>query len=148
MKTVEVFEIRPASFCPKIEAVGCYIEKENKALFLMNAAHDYEPGKWGAPGGKLEAGERPVEGAMRELFEETSIVVDESAMNQVGSVYIRKLDFDYTFHVFRVQVDVELDVRLSDEHDDYRWVSRAEIEDLALLDGAREVYEWYKKVSR
>ena len=148
MKTVEVFEFKPASFCPKIEAVGCYLEVEGKVLFLMNATQDHEPGKWGVPGGKLEAGEAPVSGAMRELFEETSIRVDESAMERVGSVYIRKPGLDYVFHVFRARVDEGVQVRLSEEHEGYRWVSRKEIEDLALMDGAREVYEWFKRVTR
>lgn len=143
MKTVEVFERKPECFCPRAEVVGCYLEKGGKALFLLNAADDSEPGKWGVPGGKLEVGEDLVRGVLRELFEETAIVLDAGAIVLVGSLYVRKPGWgDYVYHVFSARIEGEVEVRLSREHEAYRWVSREEVRSLPGMGGANEAWEW------
>lgn len=45
-----------------------------EVLLIRRAAHaDTEPGRWALPGGFLEPGESPADGAMRELAEETGL---------------------------------------------------------------------------
>ena len=48
-----------------------------------DALHD--PDRWGYPGGDLEDGEDFVSAAVRELEEETSLVVDPASLTSLGT---------------------------------------------------------------
>jgi len=143
MKTVEVFEVQPKLFSPKVEIAGCYVEKAGELLLLQNAANDSEPGKWGIPAGKMEQGEDQASCAARELFEETSIVVDPIKIVSMGALYVRKPTIDYVFHLFLLKLE-EAEVHLSSEHVDYRWVSPEEIGIMRLMEGGKEAYYKYR----
>jgi ADP-ribose pyrophosphatase YjhB (NUDIX family) len=45
----------------------------NNELLMIRRAHEPAFNEWALPGGFLEAGERPEDGCLRELFEETSL---------------------------------------------------------------------------
>jgi 8-oxo-dGTP diphosphatase len=145
MKTTEVFEVRPKTFSPKVEIAGCYVEVDGRLLLLKNADCDSEPGKWGVPAGKLETGEDPAKGAVRELFEESGIIADSNKIVSMGSLFVRKPNIDYIFHLFLVKME-KADVRLSDEHVDYRWISPEDVASVPLMDGAREAYAKYRTI--
>ena len=55
----------------------CYLESDGKYLVLHRnkKKHDENEGKWTGVGGKFEFGETPVECAMREVKEETGLVM-------------------------------------------------------------------------
>ncbi|MES2273098.1 MAG: NUDIX hydrolase [Chlamydiota bacterium] len=146
-KIVEVHETKPEQFNSQVEISACYLEAGDKLLLLQNASTDLEPGTWGVPAGKLEKNETPFQGAIRELFEETSISIDPSKVQQIGSLYIRKPEIDYVYHLFRIKMDARQEVRLSPEHQSYRWVSAKEIETLPLMTGAKEAYAKYQILS-
>lgn len=57
---------------PSETAVICYIFKDGKVL-LINKKTGLGEGKVNAPGGRIEAGEMPVEAAVRETEEETGL---------------------------------------------------------------------------
>lgn len=52
--------------------VALTVNQENE-LLLIRRAHEPAFNEWALPGGFIEAGERPEEGCLRELFEETSL---------------------------------------------------------------------------
>jgi ADP-ribose pyrophosphatase YjhB (NUDIX family) len=58
---------------PKV-AVGVVVEQEG-AVLLTRRAHDPGRGKWGLPAGYMEWDERVEEAAIREVGEETGLVV-------------------------------------------------------------------------
>ncbi len=59
-------------------AVGI-IRNADKHIFLaQRAASSYMANKWEFPGGKIEAGESPEQGLVRELLEETGIEVTDA----------------------------------------------------------------------
>jgi 8-oxo-dGTP diphosphatase len=55
----------------------CYIQKDNQTLLLHRNRKDSDThkGKWNGLGGKLEAGESPEEGVVREVFEESGLTI-------------------------------------------------------------------------
>jgi 8-oxo-dGTP diphosphatase len=141
---LEVHEKKPEGFTPQVQVAGCYLETDGKFLLLQNAFWKSESGKWGVPAGKLDSNETPEIAAKRELFEETGISLPSpSQLQQMGSLYIRKPEVDYVYHLFKVQLDQIPNVHLSDEHQDYKWVTLKDVEEIPLMDGAREALHYF-----
>lgn len=53
-------------------------------VLLLRRTGAHGAGTWGTPGGWLEAGERPVRGACREVWEEVGLNVDADSLDLVG----------------------------------------------------------------
>ncbi|MFS8562887.1 MAG: NUDIX hydrolase [Rhabdochlamydiaceae bacterium] len=101
------------------------------------------------PWGKLEEGETPEQGAIRELFEETGIVVEHaSQIRYTRSLYIQKPGASFVFHMFRVCLDKAPPVLLSDESQDYMWATPQEIEKLPLITGGAAVLSYRNSPKR
>jgi 8-oxo-dGTP diphosphatase len=147
--SVEVHETPPAGFSPQVEVAACYLEHDGKVLLLERASGKSEPNKWGAPAGKLEKNEDPLDGAVRELFEETGIRLKHpSQIRAVGSLFVRRPTLDFVFHMFKVEIDQFPDVTISDEHVNYKWTTAQDREELILVPGAKEALRYYYKKNR
>jgi 8-oxo-dGTP diphosphatase len=57
-----------------IEATICHVIR-GRRLLLKKASRGFSVGKWNAPGGKCEPGEKPEECARREVLEETGLLI-------------------------------------------------------------------------
>lgn len=66
---------------PKVAAV-VFIEREGEVL-LVRRAVDPERGKWALPAGYIDYGEHPIDAAIREVFEETGLVIEISDLLDV-----------------------------------------------------------------
>ncbi len=143
---IEIHEKEPEGFSPQVEVSACYLEIDSKLLLLQRASNKLEPGRWGVPGGKLEKGETPEQAAVRELSEETGISVESpSQVRYVGALYIRKPGVDYIYHLLRVQVEQMPDISLSNEHENYKWASLKDLEEMPLMTGGKEILDYYRK---
>ena len=144
-----VHERKPKGFEPQVQVVACYIEIDDKLLLLQLSPRKSESGAWGVPAGKLEKNETLESAAKRELFEETGISIEKySQVQSLGALYIRKPEVDYTFHLFRIHLDQVPTVYLSDEHQNYRWATSEDIEEMPLMEGAREALQYYRAALR
>ena len=56
----------------------CYLQKDGRWLMLLRTRkeNDINAGKWIGTGGKIEPGETPRQGALREIREETGFIAD------------------------------------------------------------------------
>jgi len=142
-KEIEVFTSVPQGFSPKVEVAANYLEADGKFLFLQLSKEKEEVGCWGVPAGKIGIGEDPFDAANRELFEETGVRVRESSeFFSFGRLYFRKPDIDYVYHLFYHSCQRPVDVVLSREHQSYCWASTEEIEQLPLMAGAIEAFQF------
>jgi len=142
--SIQLFEQRPSDFNPKIEVSALYVEIEGQILLLELSSKKPECGFLGVPAGKLELGETAEDAAVRELFEETGIhVEDRSQILPLGTVFMRKPHIDYTYHLFKVLLDKFPEIILSSEHQNYTWASPNQMNELKLMVGAREALEKY-----
>jgi 8-oxo-dGTP diphosphatase len=66
-------------------ATLCYVKDSNKTLMLQRAKkpNDVHEGKWNGLGGKLETDESPRECAIREVYEESGLHVEELELKGV-----------------------------------------------------------------
>ncbi len=71
-----------------INTTLCYIEKDGCYLMLHRTKkeHDYNKDKWIGIGGKFENGESPEDCAVREVREETGLVIQPAELEYCGIV--------------------------------------------------------------
>ena len=99
-------------------AVAILDDSDRLLLLKRSMKAHWMPGKWGLPGGKVEADETPIKCAQRETEEETTLHVQ-------GLIPLTELstpDVDI-FYAPTYEGDVKLDF----EHDDHVWVSLDEL---------------------
>ena len=112
-------------------------------IFLLLTHFDPEvglPPRWITPGGGIDEGETPIEAAVRELREETGILVSQEALGEKLGQITGRWDWGdgvnqhtYTDHFFKLQVEeFNLDDSgwTEDERRDvleYRWWSLTEL---------------------
>jgi 8-oxo-dGTP diphosphatase len=53
----------------------CFILNDKGEVLLQKKARGFGQGNWNGPGGKIKPGESPVEGVIREVAEETGLVL-------------------------------------------------------------------------
>ena len=82
-------------------------------------------GQWFLPGGFVEPGELPEEGARRELFEEGGVRIDGD-LEIVGCSPMFVYGYDMLQISYRGRVAAG-DVTISHEHDGARWVKAADM---------------------
>ncbi len=102
-------------------AVNAILIFNNKFLLLHRTN---KPICWGPPGGRLECGEKLVDGVKREVKEETGlncrVLLPVSVWEGIHEG-IKMISISY------VCKSESNSVQLSDEHDNYVWVSKDEI---------------------
>ena len=99
-------------------------------LLQRHPSAKFAPRQWGYPGGKIEEGETPLEAAIRETREETTLVVKNPRYLGQFSAVEAYLGEDYTG-------TVEIDF----EHTEWAWVSPQELSQYDLAPNVMEIYE-------
>ena len=123
----------------KGSAVVILDDDRNMLLLLRSAKTHWMPKKWGRPGGKAEADETPIEAAIRETKEETSLNIQN--LTRLKDFSNKWVDLFYT-------ADYDGDVQIDFEHDDYEWVSRADVEQYDTTPRIVEIFDWILKNGR
>ena len=97
---------------------------------------------WGFPKGHIDSGETPKETAIREIEEETGIIIEKFIPNfEVYTQYDMKFDFSKTppvplkkpykkLCIFFLAEVKSKDITLSHEHEKYTWVSHKKAQSL------------------
>ena len=118
-------------------------DENGRCLLLKRSMHSKgNPGKWDFPGGKIDAGESLDQGLLREIREETGLVVS------LGHLLGAAESESPTARVVYVILEGRLAsgaIHLSGEHDDYVWV---EPKDLAVMDLASQFHRFAADYAR
>ena len=99
-------------------------------VLVVRRANPPLPGRWGFPGGVLELGETVVQGAMRELLEETGVIAEAAGPLTVIDTIDRDPEGRVRYHYTLVAV-IGLwqlgEGTPGDDADAVAWLTRAEI---------------------
>lgn len=112
-------------------SVGALIQnKDGKFLIVKRSEKDdFLPGLWELPGGGLDFGEELQDGLKREIKEETGLIVETIKPVAVNTYPMEKEDekiqrIEITFLCRITGTDTVL---LSDEHTEYKWITKSEV---------------------
>lgn len=132
------------------DLVGCWIfrvtpDRGLEILLIRRASGRIYPGVWQCVTGGLERDEKVVEGALRELAEETGFGDAELealyGLDQVNLFHADHVDALMAEAVFAARVRPGLDPRLSHEHDAFRWLSPQEAREAVVWPAYRSAIE-------
>lgn len=115
------------------------IKKNNKILLLKRHPQSNNGAcQWELPGGKVERGEFFDEGLIREIKEETNLdTTIECFYEAIQQDFPKKS----TVQVIMIVKCEKYNVKISDEHIDYKWVSIDEIKELDITEGLRKILD-------
>ena len=118
-------------------STGLMVVRDGKVLVVKRAEHDTLPGMWELPGGSVDEGETIIDGAVRELFEETGLRVKDflaefEGMDYVSSKNINVRQINYLVDVYESEIKLD-----PEEHSDYRFIDLTDLDTLECTDNQR-----------
>jgi 8-oxo-dGTP pyrophosphatase MutT (NUDIX family) len=120
-------------------------------LLIRRADDRIFPGIWQPVTGGVEQGERVPLAALREVEEETGLVAaDVEAfydLDLVGSFFDEDRDEIVNSVIFAIRVRPGGTPRVSGEHVDLLWCTRAEAERLSVWPGYRDAYDLVERIA-
>lgn len=125
--------------------VGGFIHREGKVL-LIKRKFDPNRGRWSLPGGLLEVGEEPMEGARREVREELGLEVEVERLLQVANEVIEDEKGRVRFHFVLIDylmTPVSEKITLNDESEEFSWFEPSAIKELDTTANTRLIVEKY-----
>jgi 8-oxo-dGTP diphosphatase len=117
-----------------IPCVGGIVHDERHRLLLVRRANDPGRGLWSLPGGRVEPGETDQQALVREMHEETGLLVEP------GRLVGRVVRGNYAIADYRCTV-VGGTLRAGDDALDAVWCSAAELPALPLVEELLDTLE-------
>lgn len=123
-------------------ATLCYVRRAGKTLMIhrIKKANDMHQGKWNGLGGKLDPGETPEECAIREIREESGLIVRHPLLK--GFITFPGFANEEDWYTF-LFVITEFDGNLIESSEGYlEWIEDDHLMELNLWDGDRVFIPW------
>ncbi len=123
-----------------IVAISALIKNETGDKFLIIKRNKDEiayPGKWSFPGGKVEKGETITAALKREALEEVGLEIEDYKKFIRDHAFIRADGHNVVGFCFLVKAK-SYKVKISEEFDDYRWVTPEEFKNYDYIKGMEE----------
>ena len=84
----------------RVAAYGLLLDREQILLCRISEKISNHRGKWTLPGGGVEWGESPTEAMIREVKEETGLIVEASTLADIDSIIVEVSGI--TYHSIRI----------------------------------------------
>ena len=124
------------------------VNSQIEFLLLKRAPGEIYENLWQMVSGRIEPEEKAYETALREVKEETGFTAQRIwAAPNVNSFYSAHNDEMNLIPVFAVLVNPEAKVVISDEHSDYKWLTKEECSIMLAWEGQRKsvdiIYDYF-----
>ncbi|NQV15271.1 8-oxo-dGTP diphosphatase [bacterium] len=123
-------------------ATLCYLKDGQNTLMLHRVKKDADMhlGKWNGLGGKLENGETPEACAVREVYEESGLVVSNPQLK--GFITFPNFDGQNDWYVFVYRFDDYEGELIDSSEGNLEWIPDVKMSELPLWDGDRIFMKW------
>ena len=125
-------------------ATLCYIidKKQNSTLMIhrVKKENDYHKGKWNGLGGKFEPGESPEECAIREIKEESGLIVENVSLK--GLITFPMFDEVEDWYVFLFVADKFTGELIDSNEGVLKWIPNEELTKINLWEGDKYFIPW------
>ncbi len=120
------------------EVVTCVLRKGDRILILRRSEEvGTFRGRWAGVSGYVEAGEKPLDTAYKEMAEEARVTQAE-LVTEAEPLLIRSGQVIWTIHAFLFGVK-NAQVRTDWEHTEHRWIRPNELRDFDIVPGFERV---------
>jgi len=122
--------------------VGGVIFHDNKVLIVQRASDEEAyPDLWEVPSGKKEPLEKVTDAVLREVKEETGLVTEMVKVIDVFNFSVEKTNEtrDVTQINFLLKLIGSSEVKLSNEHQNFAWITKDEINNYNLSEETKSV---------
>ncbi len=126
-------------------ATLCYVIHDGKTLMIhrIKKQNDFHEGKWNGLGGKFEPGETPEECAIREVKEESGLLMKNPKMH--GFITFPSFDGVKDWYVFLFTAS-EFEGKLIDSNEGkLEWIPNDKLTELNLWEGDQIFIPWLFK---
>ncbi len=127
-------------------ATLCYVQTATHTLMVHRnkKENDMHEGKWNGLGGKIDPGESPEECVIREVFEESGLIIRSPILK--GVITFPAFDDLDDWYVFVFIAD-NFNGELTEDspEGDLQWVATDALNKLNLWDGDRIFLEWLRQ---
>lgn len=126
-----------------MEVAACIIEHEWKILLVQRCVWHKHGGTWTEPGWKVEAGESHERAMIREIYEESGVIIKAWEADLLFKKYFRFDDTNIAITFYHIILDIKPEVTLSArEHSDYVWVTPKEALTMNLIEDFDTIIRW------
>ncbi|OGI32704.1 MAG: hypothetical protein A2271_02625 [Candidatus Moranbacteria bacterium RIFOXYA12_FULL_35_19] len=131
----------------RVSQKAILFDKNKKILVIRRSkTAPSQPLFWDFPGGELDFGEDAKKGIIREIKEETQLEVKNLNVIDVISGLDDRNEFWVTI-CYATQLAISK-IKLSYEHDDFRWININEFEKLKMSPRNKKFVEKFKNISK
>ncbi len=125
-------------------ATLCYVmdNQTNSTLMIYRnkKKHDYHRGKWNGLGGKFNPGESPEECAIREIREESGLLV--KAVKMKGFITFPLFDGKDDWYVFLFTADEFEGKQIDSPEGKLEWIPNSKLTEINLWEGDKIFIPW------
>lgn len=108
--------------------VACFIVFGNKILTLKRSANEVEGGRYGLVGGGVDQVEQPLDAMVREIFEETKLVINTTELFDLGNHKLAFNGVEVESNCYKIRLDNPFEPELdSNEAEFCEWLTIEEL---------------------
>jgi dATP pyrophosphohydrolase len=123
------------------KSIECWLVTDTHALLLHLPGNEEAAGFWQPITGGIEQGEEPPNAAVREVFEETGIVIERGGLHFCGEGIMVEISAELTIEKSLFFAPILLEqVRLNSEHDAYQYVTIDRVESWLSWQSQKETW--------
>jgi mutator protein MutT len=124
----------------KIVVAGVIANKGKFLVVKRSASEKILPNKWELPSGKVEFEEDPNNALIREIEEEINITPEKFIPIKITDYTLgNKHKKKHTVQIIFLIKSSDNKIKLSSEHDEYRWIDIEELNNLNTFDDMQEI---------